>query len=316
MTSAAKYRFAAFMKNETGSNLQMGSGVSNRSELAVSLPEKEQRDLLQVMFGVIHHCDTSHQKIFFQNGKGRAGKGLDRDIADCLVGHQSAGIDAKALSYTFSMSSCFDKDLIFVNELREFDASGVAVLKAASGGDFFRVANKYRGASQGRIKGNWVLTSNENVVLDDASGGIVTRLAVLKFNVSFLGREDIYLKDKLRSEMNLIAAWAREGYQRFLRDGKLPHNPHAEETTRTLEESASPIKAFIEQCTKPCKGNEQSKKELYVAYLDWCQGTGNGDSTISQAKFTRDLKTSTNLKEPETNNRVVVGIQLLPRKTT
>src|SRR5438477_1103215 len=66
-----------------------------------------------------------------------------------------------------------------------------------------------------RLPTRFVIASNTLPRLLDASGALAHRFLFVPFEISFVGREDIYLEEKLLAELPGIANWALAGLNRL-----------------------------------------------------------------------------------------------------
>ena len=93
-------------------------------------------------------------------------------------------------------------------------------LLSITGEDMLTVDRKFRDRGTGKLPTRFVVLSNELPRFHDSSGAIANRLLILQMTESFLGREDRTLDDRLRAELPGILAWALEGLDRLLRNGR------------------------------------------------------------------------------------------------
>jgi putative DNA primase/helicase len=118
-----------------------------------------------------------------------------------------------------------------------------------------------------------MILSNELPDFKDDTGVIATRFVILQTQVSFLGREDTNLEEKLCGELSGILNWALIGWQRLVERGKFAP-PGAGELNEELASNASAIKAFV---AEGCElGPEYSVmiEAVYDRYRIWCEGNG------------------------------------------
>ena len=75
------------------------------------------------------------------------------------------------------------------------------VLKSLSGEDTQRIEGKYRDAFFGRMQARFMLLDGDELLeVPDHAGALASRLMFLKMPVSFEGREDEHLLEKLIAE--------------------------------------------------------------------------------------------------------------------
>ena len=101
-----------------------------------------------------------------------------------------------------------------------YDAGGLSHLSQGlllniTGEDWMTIGRKQIGAWEGRLPIKLMLISNEVPNFNDASGALVGRFIKLRFGVSFFGREDVGLKERLDAELTGIAARCVAAYRRL-----------------------------------------------------------------------------------------------------
>jgi putative DNA primase/helicase len=123
-------------------------------------------------------------------------------------------------------------------------------LLTISGEDTIDVDRKYRAVWTGKLPTRLMILSNELPHFGDSSGVIANRFILLSTRLSWLGKEDSTLTDRLIAEMPGIINWALEGLARLERAGRITEPASSREAITTMRDTASPTSAFIrERCT-------------------------------------------------------------------
>jgi putative DNA primase/helicase len=135
----------------------------------------------------------------------------------------------------------------------------------------------------------FVLSSNELPRLADASGALASRFIVLVMRESFLGREDLGLEQRIRSELSGILNWCLEGRQRLLARGYFVQPAASADTLRELEDLSSPVKAFLRDRCSIAPALTITPEALYTAWRGWCESTGR-DKPGTLQSFGKDLR--------------------------
>src|SRR5258705_6583631 len=82
------------------------------------------------------------------------------------------------------------------------------------------------------------------------TGAMATRLMIIPFDISFAGREDRSLKDKLKAELPGIMLWALDGLDRLRMCGEFSEPEASRVAKHRLVYQSDPIHGFIEErCT-------------------------------------------------------------------
>ncbi len=145
-----------------------------------------------------------------------------------------------------------------------------ATIKALTGGDKIRARRMKENFWEFQPTHKLVLATNYTPIIKDSSHGIARRLAIVKFNQRFDGRNrDNGLKEKLRSEYAGILAWMVRGCMEWQQVGI--RKPRAVElaTNTYLREQDVVGRFFSERCSQQSIGKVHLK-HLVEASRDWC----------------------------------------------
>ena len=147
---------------------------------------------------------------------------------------------------------------------------------------------KYKKRYTVKLPTRFTLMTNELPKLVDTSGAIVTRLLVLRFRESFLGREDPGLEKELSTELPGILLWALEGRDRLHERGYFVQPQSGRTMVDDLVAMASPISAFIDERCAIGPDHSVEIEELYRSWSDWCQA--NGHYSGSKNRFASSIR--------------------------
>ncbi|WFR96877.1 DNA primase family protein [Rhizobium tumorigenes] len=241
--------------------------------------DQGERNYLQELLGWMLSGDRSLQKIVLLHGPTRAGKGTLIRLIQHLLGEQRyTPVNAAAFSSEFGFAGTVDKRLAIAGDLRidhKVDAGAMTErLLQVSGGDTIRVGRKYIGDWRGAATARVLISVNEIPKLPDDSGALANRYAPLAFNIRFLGREDTRLDDDLRAEAEGIAKWAMVGLQRLMSRGRFAFPDSSARLIRRSQNSASPVREFVNDCCKIVSERRTPVDALYRVYIEWCADAG------------------------------------------
>src|SRR5262249_1696460 len=152
------------------------------------------------------------------------------------------------------------------------------------------IGRKYKDAWTGKLPIRLLILSNLLPTLRDASNAIIGRIALLTSKLSWLGRGDYELENKIRSrDMPGIFNWSLEGLQRLTNDNKnqFTRLQSSEDAMTTLRDLASPVAAFVRERCKLGGNEEADVDELYKAFKAWAEA--NDYPKSNKAVFGRDL---------------------------
>ncbi|WP_285439448.1 DUF5906 domain-containing protein [Streptomyces sp. ISL-96] len=195
-----------------------------------------------------------------------------------MVGRENlAGPTLAGLGTNFGLASLLGKPLAVISDARLSGHDGGQVVErllTISGEDTIDIDRKYRDAWTGRLPTRLMILTNELPHFGDSSGVIARRFVVLNMTVSWLGKEDTSLTDKLAAEMPGIINWALDGLARLECNGRITEPPSSREAVITMQDTASPTSAFVrERCTTgpTCSVPVDT---LWAVWREWAEDNG------------------------------------------
>ncbi|WP_239149045.1 phage/plasmid primase, P4 family [Streptomyces sp. SID12501] len=271
---------------------------------------------LQEWFGYVLSGRTDLQKILLIVGPSRSGKGTIARVLKALVGKENlAGPTLAGLSTNFGLATLIGKSLAIISDARLSgnDSSQVVErLLTISGEDTLDVDRKFRVQWTGKLPSRLMILSNELPHFGDSSGVIANRFVLLNTRLSWLGREDPTLTDRLLAEMPGIFNWALEGLARLQRTRRITEPASSRDAVTTMRDTASPTSAFVrERCTTG-PTSTVPVDALWNVWREWAEDNGvrhgtkqifgrNLLSVIPQLALTRP-------REGDTRVRTYTGI--------
>ncbi|MFF8944297.1 phage/plasmid primase, P4 family [Streptomyces sp. NPDC014864] len=233
---------------------------------------------LQEWFGYVLSGRTDQQKILLIKGPSRSGKGTIARVLKELVGRDNlAGPTLAGLGSNFGLSSLLGKPLAVISDARLSGKDGGQVVErllTISGEDTIDIDRKFRDPWTGKLPTRLMILTNELPNFGDSSGVIARRFVVLNMTVSWLGREDTGLTERLAAEMPGILNWALEGLARLQRIGRITEPASSRESVVIMQDTASPTSAFVRErctighdCTVPVD-------TLWAVWREWAEDNG------------------------------------------
>ena len=243
-------------------------------------------DGLQEAFGYTISQNRNRQKIFFLRGKKRSGKGTLMRVLGALCGddpmtgncaYPAMGV----LGEKYGLENCVNKLVIMVTDMTisKNTDMGLAAerLKAISGQDPVDVRRMARIHLTGvKMPGQFWLASNIIPNFGASTDALNSRLLVWPFDVSFEGKEDIDLSDRLTTVESLtgILNWSLEGLDRLNARGRFLESPESLAAKAELLKISNPVAAFIADYCELGAGMWVDKDVLASAYQDYCEAAG------------------------------------------
>jgi putative DNA primase/helicase len=260
-----------------------------------SLHQDDQwRSLLQQIMGACLCGGYDLQKIFMLVGPPRCGKGTIARVLEGLLGPQNVcSPNLVDFAKPFGLEQALGKRLAIVPEVsfpsRETHQI-VATLKAISGGDLVTVDRKHIKNIPVRLPLKIMLATNNFVALPDNSKALPSRVIPLRFTESYLGKEDLTLKDKLAAERPAILNWSLEGLRQLhAQSGQFTLPQTSRDLMDQLQYESAPLQAFIQEVCglDPRKG--VYKQSLYEAYKKWHRDAKSDQPQLSTSDFNAQL---------------------------
>ncbi|MFJ4005413.1 phage/plasmid primase, P4 family [Streptomyces sp. NPDC090023] len=273
---------------------------------------------LQEWFGYVLSGRTDQQKILLMVGPSRSGKGTIARVMKELVGRNNlAGPTLAGLGTNFGLATLIGKPLALISDARLSGSDNTPVVErllTISGEDTIDIDRKYREQWTGKLPTRLMMLSNELPHFGDSSGVIARRFIVLNLTVSWLGKEDTTLLDRLTAEMPGILNWALDGLARLQRNRRITEPAASREAVTTMQDTASPTSAFLrERCTTgpTCTIPVDS---LWAVWREWAED--NGVKPGTKQVFGRNLLsvvprlTLTRPRDGDSRVRTYTGITL------
>jgi len=237
--------------------------------------------LLQEIFGCIISGDTSFHVVPHFWGVTRGGKGTTLRVLDEVVGPDNVcSPSIQELGGTFGLQTALGMSLIQVTDMdtEEKSASNVAVSRilAISGEDHVSVQRKNLTSWKGHLPGRVVIVSSSLPDFGGHATALAARLLVVPYDVSFLGREDRKLTDKLLTELPGILNWALGGLARLRQRGDFDEPEESKAAKLRMLHYSEPVRGFVEECCTLDNGEGvgTDKPVLFNRYRTYCRSIG------------------------------------------
>jgi P4 family phage/plasmid primase-like protien len=241
-------------------------------EIFAGNDKDEQIATLQEVFGYLLTVDTSQEKAFLLLGPKRSGKGTMLGMLRKLLASSAvAGPSLKNLANTFGLTPLIDKQLAIIDDLRIGTAKDQDILienvLKITGRGLFTIDRKYKDAWTGTLPVKLLLVSNPMPKLGDDSAALSGRFIIFTTRVSFYGREDPQLLEKLAPELLGVFHWALQGLERLRERGYFVETAASQEARERMANLGSPARAFI---TERCILDSRVFEDKDDLYSEWC----------------------------------------------
>jgi putative DNA primase/helicase len=258
--------------------------------------DEESKGTLQEWFGYVLSGRTDLQKMLFIIGPTRCGKGtIGRALTALLSMVNVLGLSLNSFTPEFGLSGMVGKPLAIVADARNSKATNMQVVTERIlnivGEDPMSINRKHKDPWEGRLPTRLMMMSNELPNFRDASEAITKRMIVLSAEVSFLGREDTTLDNKIASELPGLLNWALQGLKRLEERGRFVEPAASAGVRENLDEAANPLGVFTEEKLSFREGATVKVSDVFAAYNQWAGKTDGDRAAMTQ--FGINLSTAT-----------------------
>ncbi len=232
-------------------------------------------------FGYCLTLDIRQQRFMLLIGPPRSGKGTITTVLAAVLGRDNVAYPSlTTLGTRFGLAPLVGKQVAVVPDghLGRFadSASILERLKSIVGGDPQNVDRKGQIELTGiPIKARFTICVNEMPRLPDASAALRSRLMLIPFHVSFEGREDFDLADKLLQEIEGITNWALAGLRDLRQSARLLQPTAGRVIMDEFVRLSSQAMAFMEYCCVVDKEKSAPIPVIYDAWKVWCLENGH-----------------------------------------
>lgn len=254
-------------------------------------PNEENREMLQMIAGLLLIPDTSYNVAFFLVGQGGTGKSVFMNILEALIGSDNCCcVPLASLAFRFANIGLTESLANIIGDMPVTPDSGrladmEGVFKKVTSGETLFVERKFMNGKEARVTARCVFATNEMPHFSDRSNGVWDRVRVIPFNVVFRNtdKQNPHLFEELCGELPGIFNWALDGLRK-LRDHKtFPQGEEGHMVLDQLREDCDHEGTFLRETVKEAKNGSVESQRLYQSYRKWCQD--NGYSPVGANKF-------------------------------
>ncbi|MEM1380755.1 MAG: phage/plasmid primase, P4 family [Pseudomonadota bacterium] len=257
-------------------------------------------DTLQEWFGYCLTPDTSAHKFMTLVGVKRSGKSTALEVLSKLVGEQHvAAASMQTLANEFGAQAFIGKRLAIVGDARDVEARGrtaaIERLLNITGEDTLSINQKNKDIVSVKLRTRLTIACNDHLSLLDESQALAARMLIVRFERSFLGKEDRGLSKRLMAELPGIANWALEGLERLRSNGgRFSVGALGESEVRKVAMAHAPALRFAEDCLEIGEAEDfVLLDEVYEAFSNWAYAEDIPRSLVrGKWRFAQDLESA------------------------
>lgn len=258
--------------------------------------DEKWKNLLQRMFGYCFLPHREYAKWFLFYGKIRGGKGTIMSVLKALMREGYMGTCLEDIAGQFGLWGIEQARVMAINEVSEISSregeAACRVLKSIVGRDPISINRKYEPPLRNVVVDSVpIMQANEIPKLPNKGQGLSSKMVVLPFTVSFLGREDYGLLKKLLGELPSIAKWAVDGAIELEQETdplkKFVMPTSAQETVDEYTTVNNPYDEFLEDRFEKSSNSFVGTSVIYENWKSWSKTLKI--ARISQAQFIHKL---------------------------
>jgi len=243
--------------------------------------EPERISLLQEIMGwILCRDNLGIEKAAIMIGPTRSGKGTIIHIIESLLEEAKCVFPLPQLDDKKVLASMRECNVAIDPEAASPSSKNarqiVGIFKSITANDAISIQLLYKQQTwQGPLDCKLLLAANSVPTMWDDSAATANRWIPLLFDRSFLGKEDPTLRNRLKTELQGIAAWALQGLHRLIVQGQFTMPLSSKNELTNMIQSGSPVEQFIEDCLSFGTDCRVSETSLWTAYRAWTTKTGH-----------------------------------------
>lgn len=243
--------------------------------LAASLPDEDERRLVQEYCGYTLLNDVRFQKAQVWVGDGSNGKSVLLKVISEL--HAKVGSISLDNLSGFGLSTTVDSSLLISAETPKRGINEQELKKIITG-DPIRVEYKFKDAFTYNPTAKVLMACNRFPQVNDDSDGVWRRLQIVRWGVNFSEAQQIRNLDEIivTQELSLVVDWCLAGLLRLLNRGGF-NEPESVKLRKQYEKvNSNNVLAFIEDYGLHISTNGKmiEKEKIYRMYDEYCGANG------------------------------------------
>jgi putative DNA primase/helicase len=257
-------------------------------------------ELLQLIPGYVFEPTNKYEKIFVLSGNGSNGKSKYLEILRQLFGAANVShLQPRAMLDKFRLIQFRESIVNMAGEIKSNLSDTEELLKSIASGEPQSACYKSKDFVTFVPRTKLIFATNDQLSSGDTSDGLLRRLVMVDFKVSFVDNPDpndpyqrqknVDILDELTGELNSggVFNWAYEGYKLLRAVGYFTETADQTQLLQDFKRSSNPILVFWEEKSGEF-GDEMDNNDVYGDYCQWC--SLNGFKAVTSIKFHQEFK--------------------------
>lgn len=267
-------------------------------------PKSENREILQMLAGLLLTPDMRFNVAFFLYGQGGTGKSVFMDTLQNMLGPEmTCCVPLACFADRFNTTPLTMKKANIVDEApiipdNEHFADIESVFKSVTSGNKIKVERKCHDAEEARATARCVFASNTLPTMTDKTNGVWDRMRIIPFNQVFRNtdKQNPNLTEELKEELPGILNWALRGYVKLCERTAsfviktFPQCEEGDSALQKLREDSDHERAFLCETTEASSTPEMylETHDLYLRYKTWALECGY--RPVAECNFVKAVK--------------------------
>lgn len=238
------------------------------------LPARKSRRIVQQLFGYCLQLGNPFQTAFLFVGKGENGKSVLMGALRDMLGSENVSTESfqrLAGENRFAVAHLWGKLANICPDIPTRSVRDTGVFKGLTGEDAVTGEMKFRNPFDFVNQAKLIFSANEPPEVHDQSFAFFRRWIMIEFPVSFSGRADRRLPEKLRAELPGILNWSLEGLRDLRDEGGFEVDANAEALKEDWRRRSDSLRWFVEECVLTDPAGDIAKEEFVRIYERFCQ---------------------------------------------
>lgn len=267
----------------------------------ITCGDTELAEFLQVSLGACLSGAIESHWMLFWIGVGRNGKNTLGDLVQDTLGDYARKVPTSTLmakaheAHPTEIANLQGVRLAISSEINDGEHWNEARINEVTG-DTTLSARYMRGdLFTFRRTHKHLVYGNHRPQLRTLGAGIQSRIKIVPFKASFLGREDHDLPARLREGMGFVLGWLIDGHRKWLAAGKkLPTCEAVERESRDYFGAQSTVEMWLAECVEILENDDRTvlalhkSSELYKNYSAWKKD--RGEVPVSMTRWAESLR--------------------------
>ena len=290
------------------------------------LPNEADRQAIIELFGYAIYRSYPIQKAFMFVGDGANGKSTIINVLKIFLGKEN--VTSRSLQELeenrFSTAELYGKLANLYPDLSDRALQGTGKFKALTGSDPITGEHKFQGGFVFVNYSKQVYSCNKVPMVYDDSDAFYRRWLIINFPNKFEGDNcDKHILEKLTTpaELSGLFNFAVEALRELLKRETFANDKETNEIRDEYIRKSDSVQAFIMDMVETSPENDIEKKDVYLAYLEYCRQKNypSVNDRLFFKRFVKHVRVEEYRSDREGRPRVWRGIRLsteIPENST